>query len=216
MSNSSSGLGIRIAQIPSSVQEDPFSNVYIVAHLKPSSTFSQRIEVSNTTTAPMKVLIYPGAATNANDVFLTEPAGSKNSLTSWTTVFPNHVTIGAQGTVSVIVTIKVPSSAALGSNYGVVWASVSSSPNMAGVISVNRVGIRMYDPVGNESAQSTTTSSHATPWWPEHAGEIWAIGFALIAVILIGYLYSQTYEMKKYRKNLRKQRKKRLKELRRS
>ena len=45
-------------------------------------------------------------------------------------------------------TISVPSDAAQGEQYGVVWAEARSAPTADGVIQVSRVGIRLYVSVG--------------------------------------------------------------------
>ena len=155
------GLGIRIAQIPASAENTPNARVYIVTRLLPGTTNSQRLEVSNSTDQPLNVTIYPGAATNAGGVFNALPIGQSNDLTSWTTVSPSVATIPAHSYISALVTIDVPTPVTPSEQYGVIWAATSSSQSSTGVTSVNRVGIRMYNPVGDYTA-TTSTSLHTS------------------------------------------------------
>ncbi|MEX2620457.1 MAG: hypothetical protein WD250_09570 [Egibacteraceae bacterium] len=61
---------------------------------------------------------------------------------------PNTLDLDAGGRASVTVTITVPSDAAPGERYAVVWAEVRSDASDSGVEQVNRVGIRQYLSVG--------------------------------------------------------------------
>ena len=66
----SGGIGINLINIPASLSGVANSKSWIVDRLLPSTTTTRDIEVSNTTSKPIKVLIYSGAATNI-DVLLT-------------------------------------------------------------------------------------------------------------------------------------------------
>ena len=183
-SNSQVGLGIRIIEIPSAVQNDPQSGIYIVDRLLPSTVVSERIEVSNSTNAPMMVSLYPSAATNINGVFTPSSGEIANELTSWTSILPSSGVIAAHGTLDATVTISVPANVISGEQYGVIWASASTPTHAFGIVSVSRVGIRMYDPIGAdlETASSTTTTlgtSH--PSWTLDV-QWTAIGLLFIAV----------------------------------
>jgi hypothetical protein len=147
-SSATGSIGIRIVQIPDSVKDDPRSGYYIVARLLANEVFSQRIEISNSTSNPASINVYPAAATNVNGVFLPAAGNTQNQLTSWTVVSPSNLIIPAGSYADVNVTISVPAQVTNGAMYGVIWASDSGAPNSAGIVSINRVGIRMYDEVG--------------------------------------------------------------------
>ncbi len=144
----SGSIGVRLVQIPDSVKSDPRSGYYIVASLVPNQVFSQQIEVSNSTTAPANIEIYPAAATNIDGAFLPAGGHTTNDLTNWTTVSPAKLSIPSNSSKIVTVTITVPAQVATGEMYGVIWASDTGTPNSAGITSTNRVGIRMYDKIG--------------------------------------------------------------------
>ena len=156
------GLGIRIAQIPASSENTANSNVYIVTRLLPGTSNSQRLEVSNSTGQPLNVTIYPGAATYVGGTFNPLPVGQSNDLTSWTTVVPSVATIPAHSYISAVVTIAVPTPVSPSEQYGVIWAATSSPQTTTGITSVNRVGIRMYDPVGDYKVATSSTFHTAT------------------------------------------------------
>ena len=142
------GLGVRLINIPSDVLANPLSTVYIVNHLLPSTVVYAHLELSNTTKTVMVVNLYPGAATNIKGNFLPTNPGITNDLTSWTSVTPSTAVIPANGYVSVTVKIMVPDVVLPGERFGLIWASIGSSSNPSALTTVNRVGIRMYLPVG--------------------------------------------------------------------
>ena len=202
------GLGIRIAQIPSSVQNVPNSRVYIVTRLLPSTSNSQRIEVSNSTDQSLNVTIYPGAATNTGGVFTSLPVGQGNDLTSWTTVVPSVATIPPHSYISAVVTIDVPSLVTPSEQYGVIWAATSSAQSSTGITSVNRVGIRMYDPVGNYTTTTAATLHTSTSSNPAIGGDLqWiAIGVIFVVIAIFAVLH-----YRQWRKDVRKRQRKLLK-----
>jgi hypothetical protein len=144
----SGGIGINLINIPASLSGVANSKSWIVDRLLPSTTTTRDIEVSNTTSKPIKVMIYSGAATNIDGRFLTENDGITNLLTSWTTVTPSLATIPANSSQPIKVTITVPSGVADSEQAGVIWASTVTGSD-GGVTQVSRVGIRMINPVGN-------------------------------------------------------------------
>jgi hypothetical protein len=158
-SSSGGSIGIGILDYPSSVKDDPNASNWIVAHLEPGSTVSQHIQVTNSSNTSMSVNIDPGAATNENGVFSFAAVGVNNELTSWTTVSPSSGLIPAHGTLTVSVTITVPSTATPSMHYGVIWAQVNGPATADGIAVINRVGIRMYNPVGNYVATTATPSA---------------------------------------------------------
>jgi hypothetical protein len=181
------GLGIRISQIPSASANTPNSGIYIVSRLLPSTSVTQRLAVSNSSSKPMHVTIYPGPATNIDGVFLAQAEGTSNELTSWTTVSPSTIDLPAHSYKEVTVTINVPSAITPSESFGVIWASVSATSGGSGITSVNRVGIRMYDPIGNFSTTSSSTLSAQPSWISSHAIEIGWTSFIFIAILGFSY-----------------------------
>lgn len=142
-------IGLRLVDIPVSAPDDPRARLYIVDHVAPGTVVERRIEVSNTTTNTAHIVLYPAAATIANGSFLGAAGHIPNDLSSWTSVDPGAYDVPAGGRAMATVTIAVPSDAAPGEQYGVVWAEVRSAPiSGGGVIQVSRVGIRLYFSVG--------------------------------------------------------------------
>jgi hypothetical protein len=143
------GIGLRLIDVPVNGADDPRAQLYIVDHLAPGAVINRRIEVSNTTDATAHVILYAAAATIDHGSFLGSAGHTPNDLSTWTSVSPNVFDIPAGGRVTATVAITVPSDAASGEQYGVVWAEARSGPaDGVGVIEVNRVGIRLYLSVG--------------------------------------------------------------------
>ena len=208
------GLGLRIAEVPSQVQGIPLANAYIVFKLLPAKTYSEKIAVSNTTNSAMSVSLYPASATNIKGVFQPLEKIIPNGLASWTTVDPKTAKLPAHTELVATVTIKVPADAISGQQYGVIWAATSTSPNSNALGGISRVGIRMYDqvgdstPVGTSSPTSSTSTKpmDTTGWLSEHLVGIEWIGVTLLflAVIIIGAI-SVRRERKRAEKRRRKQ-----------
>jgi hypothetical protein len=145
-------IGIRVAQIPAAVAEDPYADVYIISRIQPANSLMQRLEVFNTSAQEFKVNVYPGAATYVDGKFNVADGRTGNALSSWTKLSPNVLILkpGESKTFSMI--ISPPSDAASIQQFGVIWAEVQGSPNPKGISSVSRVGIRMYIPIGDAPA----------------------------------------------------------------
>lgn len=143
------GIGLRLVDAPADAADDPRARLYVVDHLAPGTVIDRRIEVSNTTDSTTHVILYAAAATIDHGSFLGSAGHTPNDLSTWTSVTPNVSDIPAGGRMTATVTINVPSDAAPGEQYGVVWAEARSGPaDGGGVIQVNRVGIRVYLSVG--------------------------------------------------------------------
>ena len=188
------GLGIRIIQIPASVQDNPLSSIYFVNNLLPSTKVSQRIEITNSSNEQMLVKIYPGAATNIDEDFVASVGATSNELTSWVSVTPNSQLIPAHAAVDAVVTFKVPPKIDKGELFGVIWASTSSPTNNSGVTNVNRVGIRMYifagDKISNTHSNTAVKSSHSGGFVGSHELEILTI---LVAMSLAAALFAKRF-----------------------
>ncbi|MDP9302292.1 MAG: peptidase [Actinomycetota bacterium] len=143
------GIGLRLVDAPLDALADPRARVYIVDHLAPGAVIHRRIEVSNTTSSTQHIVLYAAAATVASGSFLGAAGHTPNDVSMWTSVRPGASDVPAGGRVIATVTVIVPSDAAPGEQYGVVWAESRSAPAAAGgVVEVNRVGIRIYLSVG--------------------------------------------------------------------
>lgn len=142
------GIGIGLINVPESFAKYPNSGEWILERLIPSKITTREFQVINSTDKPMFVVIYPGAATNLNGNFVGAPRGVANELTSWMTITPQSAKIQAHQTIYGRVTINVPSDALPSMQFGLIWAQTTVGTS-AGVTQVNRVGIRMYDPVGD-------------------------------------------------------------------
>lgn len=142
------GIGLRLTEAPVSAADDPRAHIYIVDHLAPGSVIERRMEVSNTTNSSQHVELYAAAATIDDGTFVGATGDTQNELSSWTSVSPDGSDVPSGGVVEAAVTIAVPSDAAPGEQYGVVWAQVRSQAAGGGVAQVSRVGIRLYVSVG--------------------------------------------------------------------
>lgn len=141
------GIGIRLLEAPTESGEDPRARLYIIDHLAPGAGLTRRIEVTNTTRAPLSVSLYAAGATIDSGHFVGASGHTANDLSSWTTVFPGSVELRPGGSATVDVTILVPLDAEPGERYAAVWAEVRSGIEN-GILQVNRVGIRSYVSVG--------------------------------------------------------------------
>lgn len=142
-------IGLRLTNVPSNELNDPRARIYIVDHLSPGMVTTRQIEVSNTTTSTLHVVLYPAAATIANGSFLGAAGHTPNAVSLWTSVSPGSADIPSGRNVTAIVRIAVPRGTTSGERYGAVWAQVSSTPIAGnGITQVSRVGIRIYLSVG--------------------------------------------------------------------
>jgi hypothetical protein len=143
------GIGIRLLDVPANAGDDPRARLYIVDHLAPGTVIHRRVEVSNTTPSAQHVVLYPAAASVANGSFLGAEGHTPNDLSTWTSIDPSASDVPGGARLTGIVTIRVPSDAPPGEQYGVVWAEVRSTLEPGGgVIQVSRVGVRIYLSVG--------------------------------------------------------------------
>ena len=145
---SKGSLGVQLLDVPTSARLDPRARLYIVDHVAPGTVIRRRIQVSNSTASATGVVIYPAAATIAKGTFVGAAGHTKNELSTWTSVRPDAPRIRAGARQTVAVKIAVPSDAAPGERYGVVWAETRSPASGDGITQVNRVGIRLYLSVG--------------------------------------------------------------------
>jgi len=146
-------IGIRLLDVPVAARDDSRARIYIVDHLNPGTTIERRVEVSNGGDAAEHVVLYAAAARIKGDSFVGSAGHTANELSSWSSVTPAEADVAPGGTTTATVVIKVPSDAAPGEQYGVIWAEERSATAPAtgtggGVVEVSRVGIRLYVSVG--------------------------------------------------------------------
>jgi hypothetical protein len=141
------GIGIRLAEAPVTRRDDPRARLYVVDHVAPGATIRRKVEVSNNTTSPQTIALYPAAAAIAKGEFTPEGGHAVNELSTWTKLDTAQLQLGAGQKRIIQATVAVPAKASSGERYGVIWAEVAAGVK-TGVNQVNRVGIRMYLSVG--------------------------------------------------------------------
>jgi hypothetical protein len=164
------GIGLRLSDVPTAEQNDPRDRIYIVEHVHPGAIIDRRVEVSNTASSALHVVLYPAAATIANGSFIGSAGDDSNALSTWTSVSPDAVDVPPDSAVMATVQIAVPADATSGERYGAVWAQLSSGPIAgAGITQVTRVGIRIYlsvgpggSPASNFTIESLTAERSST------------------------------------------------------
>ncbi|MEU4806994.1 hypothetical protein [Actinosynnema sp. NPDC023587] len=142
-------IGIKLLDAPISRRDDPRAQVYIVDHLAPGTVITRAVQITNSSSTPRRIEIYPGAARITDNTFELLPGRADNELTKWISVDQNFLDLDPGRSARVLVTIKVDPLAAPGERFGVLWAQTSAP--VAGdndVILASRVGIRAYLDVG--------------------------------------------------------------------
>lgn len=144
----SGGIGLRLLDVPATTKDDPRATLYVVDHLAPGQVVKRRVQVSNTTSAPVHIALYSAAASIKGGVFVGAEGHTRNELSTWTSLGPERLAVPAGGDAVTTVTIAVPADAAPGETYAAVWAEARSSASAQGVTQVSRVGLRLYISVG--------------------------------------------------------------------
>lgn len=143
-----SGLGIRLLDIPAATQDDPRARAYIVDRVAPGVTISRRLRVENNTGSPQAVRVYPGAAQVKDGAFAPDGSEVESELTGWSAADREHLQLASGESADVLATITVPADAFESEHYGVFWAEMRSPAPAGGVVTANRVGVRIYLSVG--------------------------------------------------------------------
>ncbi|MBK5306409.1 MAG: peptidase [Frankiaceae bacterium] len=141
------GVSISLAEAPTSRRADPRASIYIIDHVKPGTTITRKLLVTDKSTGPLNVALYSSAASIRDGEFFPAAGHEPNELSTWTTVSTPTISLQAGASQPITTTIAVPAKASAGERYGVVWAEIASSAT-TGVKQVNRVGIRIYLSVG--------------------------------------------------------------------
>ncbi|MFI7481540.1 hypothetical protein ACH9EU_03900 [Kocuria sp. M1R5S2] len=146
--HSSTGVGIRLLDIPTETRDDPRAQSYIVDHVEPGETVERRIEVANRSSSPQAVRVYAAAARIVDGSFQPYDE-SPNELSTWITTDPRQVELGPDEQAESLVTIRIPEDAAEGEQYAAVWAEVRGSEEKQGEVALaHRAGVRVYLSVG--------------------------------------------------------------------
>ncbi|GAA3428115.1 hypothetical protein GCM10018953_52980 [Streptosporangium nondiastaticum] len=145
-------IGIVLLEAPENRMDDPRARIFIVDHVNPGTTFSRRLQITNSSPRRQRVKLYAAAADIRQGRFTFAPGRTQNELTSWIKLNRPAVDVPPHGSSQVTATVRVPEPATKGEQYGVIWAQVSTGrPNARRNIAlVNRVGIRVYLDVGPE------------------------------------------------------------------
>ena len=149
-SESPSGtIGIRLVDAPVKLKNDPRARTYIIDNLNPGTTIKRRVQVTNRTDRVQTITMYAGPATIVDNAFTPGDPGTKNLLSSWTTVDKPTLKLRPRQSTKVMATIAVPRNAPEMEQYGVVWASTSPQNAQPGAVRLaSRVGVRMYISTG--------------------------------------------------------------------
>ncbi|GAA2365989.1 MULTISPECIES: hypothetical protein [Gordonia] len=138
-------IGIRLLDVPAKSKDDPRAQLYIIDNLNPGTTITRHVQVTNGTDTAMKIAVYPGPAGIVDGSFVPGEPGTKNLLTSWTSVDKPNLNLAPGQKARVAVTIAVPKDAPEMEQYGVIWASTVPNQNKeTGIGLASRVGVRMY------------------------------------------------------------------------
>ncbi len=164
-------LGIKLLQVPASEANDPRALEYIIDRLAPGTVIHRKFSVANLGSTPLHVSVYPAAATISNGTFQFAGGHTQNDMTTWVSISRGTLTIAPHRNATLTATVAVPRTAPSGSQYGVIWAQVSSSGS-GNVKLVSRVGIRLYLSIGAGGAPpanftlGTPTASRASAGAP--------------------------------------------------
>jgi hypothetical protein len=142
------GIGIRLVASSTSAGNEPEGRIYVVDHVAPGAVIHRQVQVSNSTGSTVHIVLYAAAASMANDSFIGAVGHTSNAVSTWTSIHPSSSDVPVRGMMTANVTISVPSTAAAGEHYGVIWAETRSTPVNDGIIEVSRVGVRIYLAVG--------------------------------------------------------------------
>src|SRR4051812_4200008 len=148
------GLGIGLADVPSSVR-DPRAHNYVIDHVKPGARFTRRFRVCNGTASPITVKLYAGAANIVDGAFTIVEGRAGNELSSWITVAPAAITVPSGEQRIATASFAVPPTASGGERYAVLLAELPARRGANGLAVASRVGVRVYLDVGGARAPTS-------------------------------------------------------------
>lgn len=152
----SGSIGIRLLEVPAHLAEDPRAHLYVIDHLNQGDTINRRVEVLSGLDHRERIGLYTAGAVVSKGRFGFLEGRTQNELSSWIEVDRPSVDLAPDGSATAVVTITVPMDAEDGERYAVVWAETppSSGPG-TDVVSIDRVGIRVYLSVGRNGGPPT-------------------------------------------------------------
>ena len=142
------GLGIRLADAPKKLADDPRARSYVIDHVAPGASFQRHVVVSNDTGAAAHVDLYAAAASVQGGRFLTAAGRDQNELTGWIRVSPASVDLAQGESTTATVSFDVPTSASRGERYAIIYAELPPRPDSNGIGVAARTGVRVYLDVG--------------------------------------------------------------------
>jgi hypothetical protein len=158
-----SGVGIRLLDASVERRDDPRAHIYIDDHLRPGTSITRHVQVTDFTDAPMTVIMYAVASNIEKDGWTVADGRTPNELTSWMTVTPSQVSLEPGASATVTVQIDVPVDAAKGERYATVIAELPPPASSEGsqLRVASRVGVRVYLNIGagGEPASDFTIST---------------------------------------------------------
>jgi hypothetical protein len=147
-------IGIRLLQAPGSQASNPRDSLYIVEHLPPGSVIQRKFQVVNQGTGPVRLLVYPAAATIARGSMQFAAGHTQDEMTTWIRISQPVVNLAAHSAATLAATIAVPRGSPPGEQYGVIWAE-QDTRGPGNILLVSRVGIRLYLSVGSGNAPAS-------------------------------------------------------------
>jgi hypothetical protein len=157
------GIGIRLLDASVERRDDPRARLYIDDHLRPGTSITRHVQVSDYTAKPVHLKLFAVASSIDDAGWQVADDGTRNELTSWMRVTPSEVDLQPGRSATVTVDIEVPAGASKGERYATVVAEMPPPARSAGktVRVATRVGVRVYLDVGpgGEPASDFTIST---------------------------------------------------------
>ncbi len=141
------GIGVGLLQFPSERADDPRARSYVIDHVAPGATFARRFQVCNGTPSTVTASLYAAAATVEDGSFAPATGREANPLSRAISIEPSTITLGPGQAGPATATFRVPSDAAAGEQYAVLFAELAGVPGSP-VTTTSRAGIRVYLDIG--------------------------------------------------------------------
>lgn len=143
---------------------DPRSERYVVDVVRPGTTFTRDVWVSNATGEDLDIDLDAGGALIEDDQ-LQLADDEPSELVDWIALDPATLPVPAGSSKVAAATFTIPDDAADGERYAVIWAQPRSDGDAErGTIVVNRVGVRVYLMVSSDGeAHSDVVLTGVTP-----------------------------------------------------
>ena len=143
------GIGIRLAEVPAEMADDPRAQNYVIDHVDAGTTIERRIQIANGDPVDFDVEMFAVGATVEDGVFRPEAEREQNDLASWISVDPTSLSLPSQETADLTLRIDVPEDAEEGEQFAVVYAERQPDDVESGIGFAQRTGVRVYLSVGD-------------------------------------------------------------------